>query len=789
MRVNFTALTRPKRASKVLADAARIRLSAAHDIMAQMCGYKDWHELSTVTEAASFPPSLLDDELPEAQLQERHARMLEVLTESLDLSTPQAIRLLAACSPLARAPKLPEDGSSIVGQTLFMPPLGAYFCPDVEDVANFLYDVRRLTLRFSSPRGAALHHLASAVEVQFLNGTSLTLDGVYFWQFLTTAPPELADKKGRYLETTPFSRGTAETLMTRLRYAYNRCFRVDGEVRVLEDPPEVATIDISAGVITRVEFPRLSDRSWNACLPELEQVARESIPELVGLVHEVVAKAKAEGYQAFSYTPVAGGIRPTYTPRAWEAFEYIKLPEVLAAYSAESKFSGGCGGMKKYRDILEERLQPYLAQLTQKFCKKLAEAGKLKTVARELGTTAVSSQNVAKAWLETTDKSLFSLRFTDLLEKEVSSRTAGELLLTDPPALPSLAVKKVSLRATPPALGARSSTSFRLEDPRSFDGPASLQGLDDLNEGMDLLRDLDVGFLVNNAVNARIEANDFDSLARFMEAAEDYDDYRLRENSVAIGIDSVREPHWSNRRKVLFGLNVCLHAVTPTGQSGPLRAISTEDLVSALFENSEGADVFGEALSYSHAPYLVDPEDVFSLSLDKRRSLIELIDSGADALPVRRCDFPEKLGAYPESRMLLFVIDTEDFTDSVMRRYPENLVEPKLRRLIGAPSSQVRVLSSGPYFLLDALRAARDLHNVAALWTFVQQNNDTSLLFETKVTTHKISGTNVELRFRTGTETCIWKLPPSMSWAKALEPIAGLLAGHPSRYLRALFGA
>lgn len=81
MRLNFPNLTRPKKASKILANLLNRPLSRAQDAVSKICGYRDWHDLEQAH--ASLPPTPLDQTIPDKDYIDRQASLALSLADKL----------------------------------------------------------------------------------------------------------------------------------------------------------------------------------------------------------------------------------------------------------------------------------------------------------------------------------------------------------------------------------------------------------------------------------------------------------------------------------------------------------------------------------------------------------------------------------------------------------------------------------------------------------------------------------------------------------------------------------
>src|SRR4051794_27456546 len=93
MRIFLPNVMRPKKAAKHVARLLGVPLSQAQRGVARACGYGDWHELEGGL--AASPPSPLDQELPQADLVQRHARLSLGLAETLGIPDGDAQHALS----------------------------------------------------------------------------------------------------------------------------------------------------------------------------------------------------------------------------------------------------------------------------------------------------------------------------------------------------------------------------------------------------------------------------------------------------------------------------------------------------------------------------------------------------------------------------------------------------------------------------------------------------------------------------------------------------------------------
>lgn len=121
MQLAFNGLVRPKTAARNLKKAYNIKLSEAQTFVARLAGYRDWHELER--SGASPTPSLLDNQLPERERDQRRMRLIERLQAVTGRSFMEAGRGLLAAQLLHQNREDPirsirDDGSFQVGQTV-----------------------------------------------------------------------------------------------------------------------------------------------------------------------------------------------------------------------------------------------------------------------------------------------------------------------------------------------------------------------------------------------------------------------------------------------------------------------------------------------------------------------------------------------------------------------------------------------------------------------------------------------------------------------------------------------
>jgi hypothetical protein len=80
MRIYFPNLTRPKKASQVVASALGLSLAVVQQGVAKACGHRDWHDLEN--QHTSMPPSLLDQHIDHMSYVDRQiAIVLNLATE------------------------------------------------------------------------------------------------------------------------------------------------------------------------------------------------------------------------------------------------------------------------------------------------------------------------------------------------------------------------------------------------------------------------------------------------------------------------------------------------------------------------------------------------------------------------------------------------------------------------------------------------------------------------------------------------------------------------------------
>lgn len=173
---------------------------------------------------------------------------------------------------------------------------GLRFRPDMARIIQLLPEVHSFELRFVQPDAAnpyLLTDLAREVTLQFRNDTQLILNGVFFWKFLDSIPPELGSDAHGWNDDNPHGPGTTEYLMRRLRSAYQLMLEdegVDFEVR----PPLTAILDFETEQLDVVYPAELPADVFAALLDQMASLRPSIRQALANRIKQTILVALTE---------------------------------------------------------------------------------------------------------------------------------------------------------------------------------------------------------------------------------------------------------------------------------------------------------------------------------------------------------------------------------------------------------------------------------------------------------------------------------------------------------------
>lgn len=787
MRISFNALSRPKRAAKAFADACNSPLSEAHEVVAAMCGYRDWHELAAVTGSNSQPPSPDDEDVSAIELARRRSFQTSVVVDKLGVPEAQAERIVEAVSPTRRVRSKPGEGAlPLVGRNVFMPTIGSYFEPDFKTVCTVLYDVDVFAIEFYDMGIADTEHIASSVEFRFRNGKQLKINGAYFWKFLDSVPPELDNGHGKYLDSNPYTHGETEWMMRRFRVVYESCFATGDYEKLWAGPPERAEFDIKRGRYSAKAQAGVSNQAWERLEGVLASVSAEMTPSLLPVIQALASRARDSGYMEFDYRKEGRYVRPTYTPARWEAPYAIAVKDFLNAFSNESVFPNDCGGKKRFEVLLRELLEPYLPQQAFEFCKRLRDQGELENLARELNTYESSMTGIARALLGTKERERFAYALQSAMAEAHSGQTLGDLLASRPRALPK--PKRVVDEAKPlaSARGRTEYQSLRLQDPRVY---GTRNQHSPLLDAASIASHGLMQHLVIEKVAELMQGQEFAQLKSLLAQCRSPDEYAVLEGAISHCMETMpTSGSVGVEHKTLFAIFVGVHAKDANSSGISFDSVASPTRIEEILEKS-GA--LRSVTSWAVAPYFVAAEDVLALGWEKRSVLAAQILSGDPALPLPRRDFPKSINHQPVARILLAAASTR-YVDALFtaldRAKVRSLLNDTLQEQFGKPEEELRILVEAPSPLISALRAHGDVLNTGRLWALLERAKERRERFvDVEIDQSEEEG-QVGLKFVAGAESMVWSLPRSRKWTDIRDAIARLADQSMYPYLSVQFG-
>lgn len=129
------------------------------------------------------------------------------------------------------------------------------------EALSYLPEVASVRLTFrrpSEPFVSGTAHLVDVLEINFLNRSTATVDGVFLWKFRDSIPPCFGDDSVGFLDANPFGPGHVEDLLGRVRDFHDALFVRPTSDEAIPLPPLRVEINRLTGKHRVVPPARLS---------------------------------------------------------------------------------------------------------------------------------------------------------------------------------------------------------------------------------------------------------------------------------------------------------------------------------------------------------------------------------------------------------------------------------------------------------------------------------------------------------------------------------------------------